>query len=115
MALDLLRALRKADAAAALEHELAPARGMHPALDHMADRLPLRVEQMANEMEARRLAQDVALAVQAALLAHTAPAAVFGAFCDSRLGGQWGLSFGSLGNGADVDQLIARALPPSGG
>ncbi|MFP8778976.1 isovaleryl-CoA dehydrogenase [Hydrogenophaga sp. RWCD_12] len=115
MALDLLRALRKADAAAALEHELAPARGMHPALDHMADRLPLRVEQMANEMEARRLAQDVALAVQAALLARTAPAAVFGAFCDSRLGGQWGLSFGSLGNGADVDGLIARALPLSGG
>ena len=115
MALDLLRALRKADAAAALVHELAPARGLHPALDHLADRLPVRVEQMAHEMEARRLAQDVALAVQAALLARTAPAAVFGAFCDSRLGGHWGLSFGSLGNGADVDELIARALPPSGG
>ncbi|MDB5750155.1 MAG: acyl-CoA dehydrogenase domain protein, partial [Ramlibacter sp.] len=32
MALDLLRALRKADAAAALAQELAPARGAHPAL-----------------------------------------------------------------------------------
>ena len=70
MALDLLRALRKADAAAALAHELAPARGMHTALDHLAESLPIRVEQMATEMEARRLAQDVALAVQAALLAQ---------------------------------------------
>lgn len=111
MALDLLRALRKADAAAALAHELAPARGMHPALDHLAERLPVRVEEMATEMEARRLAQDVALAVQAALLAQTAPPAVFGAFCQSRLAGHWGHSFGSLGAGVDFDAIIARAQP----
>ncbi|MDB5898800.1 MAG: acyl-CoA dehydrogenase, partial [Ramlibacter sp.] len=67
MALDLLRALRKADAAAALAHELAPPRGMHPALDQLAAALPTRVEEMSTEIEARRLAQDVALAVQAAL------------------------------------------------
>lgn len=111
MALDLLRALRKADAAAALAHELAPAKGMHPALDHLAERLPMRVEDMATEMEARRLAQDVALAVQAALLAQTAPAAVFAAFCDSRLAGHWGHSFGSLGAGTDFAAIIARAQP----
>ena len=111
MALDLLRALRKADAAAALAHELAPARGLHHALDHLADTLPLRVEDMATEMEARRLAQDVALAVQAALLAQTAPAAVFDAFCESRLAGNWGLSFGSLGAGTDFTAIIARAHP----
>lgn len=111
MALDLLRALRKADAAAALAQELAPARGLHPALDHLADRLPLRVEAMASETEARRLAQDVALAVQAALLAQTAPSAVFAAFCESRLAGHWGLSFGSLGEGVEFDRLIARAQP----
>ncbi|MDP3376506.1 MAG: acyl-CoA dehydrogenase family protein [Hydrogenophaga sp.] len=111
MALDLLRALRKADAGAALAHELAPAQGMHPALDHLAASLPNRVELMATEMEARRLAQDVALAVQAALLAQTAPAAVFSAFCDSRLAGHWGHSFGSLGAGVDFDAIIARAMP----
>lgn len=111
MALDLLRALRKADAAAALAHELAPAKGMHPALDHLAERLPIRVEAMATEMEARRLAQDVALAVQAALLAQTAPPAVFGAFCQSRLAGHWGHSFGSLDAGVDFDAIIARAQP----
>lgn len=111
MALDLLRALRKADAAAALAHELRPARGMHAALDRLAESLPLRVEQMSTEMEARRLAQDVALAVQAALLAQTAPGAVFGAFCESRLAGQWGQTFGSLAGGTDVDAILQRAQP----
>ena len=111
MAIDLLRALRKADAAAALAHELAPAKGTHPALDRLAAQLPIRVEEMASEMEARRLAQDVALAVQAALLAQTAPAAVFSAFCDSRIGGEWGHSFGSLGAGVDFDAILKSAMP----
>jgi putative acyl-CoA dehydrogenase len=111
MALDLLRALRKADAGAALAEELAPARGMHPALDHLADRLPLRIEALASETEARRLAQDVALAVQAALLAQTAPAAVLDAFCQSRLAGHGGMTLGTLPATVDVDTLIARALP----
>ncbi len=112
MALDLLRAVRRADTAAALADELAPARGAHPALDHMASALPLRVDAMTTEAEARRLAQDVALAVQAALLYRSAPASVFGAFCASRLGGDWGYSFGTLGAGVDFDALLDRALPP---
>ena len=111
MALDLLRALRKGDVAAALGHELAPARGQHAALDRLARSLPLRVEAMASETEARRLAQDVALAVQAALLAQTAPPAVFAAFCDSRLGGDWGQTYGSLGSGCDFAAILARAMP----
>ncbi|TFZ01016.1 isovaleryl-CoA dehydrogenase [Ramlibacter henchirensis] len=111
MALDLLRALRKADAAAALAQELAPARGAHAALDRMAAALPTRVEEMATETEARRLAQDVALAVQAALLYQSAPSAVFAAFCDSRLGGDWGQAFGTLGGRTDFDTLLARAMP----
>ena len=111
MAIDLLRALRKADAAAALAQELAPAKGAHPALDRLAAALPVRVEEMANELEARRLAQDVALAVQAALLYQTAPAAVFAAFCDSRLAGNWGQAFGTLGAGTGFDTIIDRAQP----
>jgi putative acyl-CoA dehydrogenase len=111
MALDLLRALRKADAVAALAQELSAAQGAHPALDRLAAALPTRIEEMASEVEARRLAQDVALAVQAALLLQTAPAAVFGAFCDSRLAGNWGQSFGTLGAGTDFDAVIARATP----
>jgi putative acyl-CoA dehydrogenase len=115
MALDLLRALRKPgtapDAAAALQQELAPARSAHPALDRLADALPTRIEAMSTEVEARRLAQDVALAVQAALLCQTAPEAVSAAFCASRLGGDWGHSFGSLGSGTDFDAILGRARP----
>jgi hypothetical protein len=72
MALDLLRALRKGDVVAALAHELAPSKGAHPALDRLVAALPARVEEMASELEARRLAQDVALAVQGALLYQAA-------------------------------------------
>jgi len=111
MALDLLRAIRKADAAAALAQELSPARGAHAALDRLVAALPMRVEEMATEIEARRLAQDVALAVQASLLLQTAPAPVFGAFCDSRIAGQWGHAFGTLGAGTDFDAILARAMP----
>jgi len=65
---------------------------------------------MASEIEARRLAQDVALAVQAALLAQSAPAEVFAAFCDSRLAGNWGQTFGSLGADTAFDKILQRAL-----
>jgi putative acyl-CoA dehydrogenase len=119
MALDLLRAFRKpapgsdpgADAAAALAHELAPAKGSHPAFDRMAAALPTRVESMGTEVEARRLAQDVALTVQAALLRQTAPDAVFAAFCESRLAGDWGQAFGTLPARTDFDAILQRALP----
>ncbi len=111
MALDLLRATRRADAAAAIAQELAPAKGAHPALDRMAADLPARIEQLATEPQARRLAQEVALAVQAALLCQSAPGTVFDAFCASRLAGDWGQVFGTLPAGTDFDAIIARAMP----
>ena len=117
MALDLLRALRKGDTAAALAAELAPAKGVHAALDRLCAALAGRIEDMASEVQARTLAQDVALAVQAALLYQTAPPAVFQAFCDSRLAGHWGQTFGTLGASTNFDDIISRALPvtPSSG
>ena len=112
MALDLLRALRKGgDIADALAAELAPARGAHPSFDRHADALASGMADAANESDARRLAQDVALAVQAALLRRHAPDFVFDAFCASRLGGDWGQAFGTLSAGTDFDGLVARAMP----
>ena len=110
MALDLLRALRKPDAVAALAQELLAAKGAHPALDRLAAVLPVRLEEMASELQARRLAQVVALALQAALLCQGAPRAVADAFCDSRLAGRWGQTFGTLPCGTDFDGLIDRAM-----
>ncbi|HEX6706554.1 MAG TPA: isovaleryl-CoA dehydrogenase [Albitalea sp.] len=112
MALDLLRALRKGGAMAdALDAELAPARGAHTAFDRFAASLPARIDEASAETDARRLAQDVALAVQAALLRQHAPEPVFDAFCRSRLAGDWGHAFGTLPSGVDFDSIIARAMP----
>ena len=111
MAIDLLRALRKGDTRDVLLDELAVAQGTHRALDRLIAALPQRMDAMSTEVEARRLAQDIALAMQAALLCQSAPAEVVGAFCDSRLGGDWGQVFGTLGPGADLDALLARARP----
>jgi putative acyl-CoA dehydrogenase len=111
MALDLLRALRKGDTAAVLEHELAPARGQHPALDRVLATLAAELELLSTEPQARRLAERLALALQGALLCQTAPPAVFAAFCESRLGGDWGHAFGTLPQGCDFDAIIGRAMP----
>lgn len=110
MALDLLRALRKGDVAASLAQELAPARGQHAALDRAIDALPALIDSHASEVTARQLARDVALTVQAALLAQTAPAAVFSAFCESRIAQRHDV-FGTLGAGVDVGTIVARAMP----
>ena len=112
MALDLLRALRKGgEIADALVAELAPARGAHAAFDRFAAALPQRIDEATAETDARRLAQDVALAVQAALLHQHAPGFVFDAFCRSRLAGDWGQAFGTLPSNVDFDSIISRAMP----
>ena len=109
-ALDLLRALRGADVAAALQHELAPAQGAHPAFDAMAARLMHAQYDPGNEAQARRLARDMALAVQAALLRRHSSDAVFDAFCASRLAEASDV-FGALPAGLDLDAIIERAMP----
>lgn len=110
MALDLLRALRGGDVAAALMHELAPARGEHAAFERLACALPDRIDGAGDEAQARGLARDIALLVQATLLRRHATEAVFAAFCDSRLGGRSD-AFGLLPAGTPFDALIERALP----
>jgi putative acyl-CoA dehydrogenase len=102
--------LRGADAAAALLRECAPAAGAHAAFDLALKRALLMVDGKTPEPQARQLARDVALLVQAALLHQQAPPAVFAAFCDSRLE-QASDVFGLLGPGHDLDLLIQRALP----
>jgi putative acyl-CoA dehydrogenase len=110
MALDLLRALRSSDVAAALAHELAPARGAHAAFDAAADRLLMALDDPGDEAQARVLARDLALVVQALLLRRHASDAVFSAFCASRLAQSCDV-FGALPAGTDIDAILSRALP----
>ena len=120
MALDLLRACarrggRNTDVMQALEAELAPARGTNALLDRFADALFARfndaTDDGGDEAGARRLAQDVALAVQAALLRRHAPDFVFDAFCRSRLAGGGPQVFGTLPSNLAFDLIIQRAMP----
>jgi putative acyl-CoA dehydrogenase len=110
MALDLLRALRGGDAAAAIERELALARGEHAAFDAAAARLIDALDDPGDEAQARALARDLALVVQAALLRRHAGDAVFSAFCASRLARSCDV-FGTLPAGLDIDAILERALP----
>lgn len=65
------------------------------------------VRAVAEESGARRLAERLALALQASLLVRFSPSAFGDAFCSTRLGGDWGRAFGTLPPGADVDQIVA--------
>ncbi len=113
MCLDVLRALaRQPDAAAALLGELEPAGGAAPAFDRG---LALLKDELAggavDPAQARRLAERIACLVQAALLLRFAPTAVAEVFCRSRLGGDWGGSFGTLPAGCDLAAILERAWP----
>jgi putative acyl-CoA dehydrogenase len=109
--LDVLRAVvRSPGSVDALLDELDAAAGAHPDLD--AAIAGVREELRApSEPTARRLTERIACALQGALLTRHAPAPVAEAFCVTRLGGDAGLAFGTLPPAADVDAIMARALP----
>jgi len=111
MALDLLRALRGADVAAALQHECAAVRGAHAAFDALLARVTAAVDGATDEAQARGLARDTALLLQAALLRRHSTDAVFAAFCASRMAHASDV-FGALPPGSDVGPILQRALPP---
>jgi putative acyl-CoA dehydrogenase len=116
MALDLKRALRTGAVADALAHEVAPAKGAHPALDAALARVLHGLDggagdgsgQSADEAQARRLARDTALVLQASLLRRHSTDAVFAAFCASRLTEASDV-YGTLPAGLDLAAIVARA------
>ncbi|MFI6463717.1 acyl-CoA dehydrogenase family protein [Streptomyces sp. NPDC050538] len=113
-ALDVLRALtREPGTADALFAELALAQGADARLDAAVSRLRDGLSK-TTERGARRLVEQMALTLQASLLVRHAPAAVADAFCATRLAGDWGHSFGTLPDSADLDTILARALPAAG-
>jgi len=114
-ALDVLRGLASgSEPADALRHELAAAAGGDARLDAAASRLSgdmaaVAADPTAAPWRARRLAELAAVTLQAALLARYSPAPVADAFCASRLAGEWGHAFGTLGDGVDTAAVINRA------
>ncbi|MEU6384032.1 DNA alkylation response protein [Streptomyces bauhiniae] len=110
-ALDVLRALgRSPESAESFFGELALARGANAHLDSAVTSLKGELAQ-ADQLSARRVVERMALTLQASLLVRHAPAAVADAFCATRLGGDWGHSFGTLPSGTNLSAVLDRALP----
>lgn len=113
MCLDLLRALggSPAQARAALAAELAPACALEPRLAaHVEGLLDGLAGRSQDEFGARRLAEDIVVAVQAGLLLRHAPQPVGAAFLASRIVAPAGGAYGRLPAGVDCEAILARAL-----
>ena len=112
-ALDVLRALRREpESLAAFRAEVGAAAGADRRLEAAAARLTALLGAGDDlESDARRVVEQLAVVLQGSLLVRHAPTAVADAFCASRLGGDWGHTFGTLPRGVDTAALVDRALP----
>ena len=115
-ALDVLRAMvKEPEGLPSFLAECELAAGGDARLDaHLA-----RVKELATavfrteepQFHARRVVEDLAVALQASLLVRHAPPAVADAFCTSRLAGESGRVYGTLPAGVDAPAIIERAYP----
>jgi len=101
IALDVLRAIQREPES--LERVLTEVRQCNDL------RVESYIDQLCSdvsEREARRVAERLALALQASLLIRFSPPAVADAFCATRLAGDWGRAFGTLPPAADLDAVL---------
>jgi putative acyl-CoA dehydrogenase len=112
-ALDALRALtRQPETVEAFFAELDLAAGADRRLDDAITRLRKDVAD-ASESAARRIAEAMAVTLQAALLVRHGHPAVADAFAATRLAGDRGHAYGTLPAGVRTSDIIARATPAS--
>ena len=125
-ALDVLRAIvKEPEGLPAFLAECELAAGAEPRLDAHLTRVRARVNETFGgsdgagaeerlydgQFGARRLVEDLAVALQASLLVRQAPPAVADAFCAGRLEGERGRVYGTLPTGVDAAAIIERAVP----
>ncbi|MDR5683913.1 MAG: isovaleryl-CoA dehydrogenase [Armatimonadota bacterium] len=109
--LDVLRAIRRdPQSVEAFWNEVRLAHGGDARLDAFVRRLERDIAE-PDEAAARRLTEDMALALQASLLVCCGPPAVADAFCASRLGADPRRAFGTLPAGVDLSAIVERARP----
>ena len=108
--LDILRAIQKEpEAVASVGDEIRLARGADRRFDAFADRLEKDLPAAATELEARRLAERLALALQTSLLIRHSIPEVADAFCATRLANEGGRAFGTLPAKVGFRSIIERA------
>jgi putative acyl-CoA dehydrogenase len=107
-ALDVLRAmLKEPEGLPAFMAECELGRGGNALLDAHLDKLAAAGP--PSEGEARRVVEDLAVALQASLLVRNAPPEVADAFCAGRLG-EGGRAFGTLPPSVNAPAIVDRAL-----
>ena len=111
-ALDVLRAMRREPesvAAFLAEVELA---GSDVRLDRAVADLKRELSDTREiESRARRVVERMAVILQGSLLLRFGDPAVAEIFCASRLGGDWGHSFGTLASTRDLASVVERHRP----
>jgi putative acyl-CoA dehydrogenase len=112
-ALDVLRAMqREPESVEAYFSEVELARGIDPRLDRAIDKLKSEIASSSDiEARARRVVERMALVLEASLLLRHGDATVAQLFLSSRLGGDWGHTFGTLKPGPDLKTVIERHRP----
>ncbi|MPZ80919.1 MAG: DNA alkylation response protein [Actinophytocola sp.] len=110
-ALDVLRAM--GSGTEAFFAEVSTAAGADRRLDDAVATLRAELggltDPVAAQAGARRLVERMALVLQGSLLVRYGHPAVADAFCASRLGGDWGIAFGTLPSGVDTAAILERA------
>ncbi|CAJ1494074.1 acyl-CoA dehydrogenase family protein [[Mycobacterium] kokjensenii] len=115
-ALDTLRALATQPASVAvLFDELAGPAGQDRRLEQHVTSLKSQLAGLGDDAAgapylARKIAEDICLALQGALLVRHGHPAVAEAFLATRFGGRWGGAFGTMPAGLDLGPIIERAL-----
>ena len=112
-ALDVLRALRREpESLDAWLTEVGAVRGEDARLDTAVNDVLTELADLSDvELRARRIAARMAMCLQAALLLRDGDPVVADAFCASRLGGDWGGTFGTLPRGLDLVAIVERTTP----
>jgi putative acyl-CoA dehydrogenase len=115
-ALDVLRAMgREPDGLPSFLAECELASGGDQRFDAQLRRVRRLAGSLASadsaEFEARRVVEELALTLQAALLVRHAPLAVADGFCAGRLVGASGRTYGTLPPSVDAKAIVDRALP----
>jgi putative acyl-CoA dehydrogenase len=115
-ALDVLRAMvKEPEGLPAFLTECELADGGDPRLDQHLRRVREQVVALPGledpQFEARRVVENLAVALQGSLLVRFSTPAVADAFCASRLAGEGGRVYGTLPSGVDAQSIIDRAFP----
>lgn len=111
IALDVLRAAsRSPQSVPAFLDEVRRAKGGDRRLDRMVAEIEAELAAPEeHEARARRIAERMAIALQASLLIRHSPSAVADAFCATRLSGDGYADYGSLPAGLDQRAIVERA------